>query len=276
MASQLLCHIQRHHTPNDFLLQNDLMISGRRSGQSAVTIYPSFFKYGLQAEEPMSKIRLIYATRHFGAEQSTINSPGAQDWVARGGVLYVELDRHSSPPNWLNVGHATTSHATFGVNTNSPFVPQSGVMKVEGEVALKLTNLDEVWGRWEGSTDCAIGLKRFGKGAVVLIGTNVPPTSFDPTPGMNKYIFGNPGVNRNFQYLRLGHNVLTRPISNSGGDVTIPTKWLGASTEHWLMDLETGAFSEKQLAWKWWTLQGGYVFYVPSGKLLLSITNPNP
>jgi hypothetical protein len=40
------------------------------------------------------------------------------------------------------------------------------------------------------------------------------------------------------------------------------------------MDLETGAF--ETAAWKWWTLQGGYVFYAPPGKLLLSITNPNP
>jgi hypothetical protein len=220
----------------------------------------------------MSNIKLIYATRHFGSEQSTIDGPGAQDWVARGGVLYVELDPFSSPPSWLKVGHETTSHTTFGVDTLSPFAPQGGMAK--GAIALKLVNLDEVWGRWEGSTDCAIGLKRYGKGAVVVIGTNVPPARFDPTPGMNRYVFGNPGVNRNFQYLRLGHNVLTRPTSESGGVVTIPSKWLGAASEHWFMDLEKGAF--ERAPWKGGVPQGGYVFSVPAGKLLLSITNPNP
>jgi hypothetical protein len=233
-------------------------------------VYPSFFEPGQPSASMLSQLKLIYATRNYGMDQATLNSQGLRDWVAAGGVLFVEMGPSTAPPSWSGVTATTTTRTKFSTNASSPFGAIAGTAK--NESAWSLSGLSQVWATWDtsfGATRNAAGVKNYGQGKVVLLGSNVLDHGFDPTAGMNSYVFGNERLNESWRYYRLGHNVLVNPYLDSAGLVYLPLDWLGTAQEAYLMDMTSGIFTRTT----WSSIDDGrYVFDVPTNNLLLAIT----
>src|SRR5690606_42018789 len=74
-------------------------------------------------------------------------------------------------------------------------------------------SLDDVWATWDGrTTQAAVGVKNFGAGQVVLVGSAVFGSTggFDPYPGLNAWVFGEEHLREQFEYYRLGDRKSTR------------------------------------------------------------------
>lgn len=254
-------------------LHEGLMTAGRAVAQSPVSVFPSFFTANQPSQPLHDSLKLIYATRNQGMDQATINSTGLRDWVSAGGTLFLELDVQGQLPSWLSgVGMFSTTRTSFSTNSTSPFGVISNIPMRNSQ--RRFTGLDEVWATWNGgiTTHVAAGVKNYGQGKVVLLGSNVlNEGAFNPIPGMNNYVFGNEHLNQSWQYYRLGHNVLVTPGGNSSGPVYLPRDWLGTLYETYLMDLTSGLFTQID----WSSIDNDrYVFNVPSNHLLLAITVP--
>jgi hypothetical protein len=257
-------------------LHNEMMRTGRRIGETGLTIYPSSFDPSFAADPVLGDVDLIYALRHYGFDQATLNSDRLREWVSAGGTLVVELSPGASPPSWAAIGVGTTTRSRFSTNASSPFGVQENLQK--NEAGITLSNLTEVWATWDkptqfSSAQNAMGMKTVGQGKVVIIGTNSFTHSFEPVIGMGHYVFGDEGLNESFEYYRIGHNLLAEPTTGAGGVLTIPTDWLTPMQSNYLMDMESGVFQPTS-----WTLdgQGNYQFDVPANSLLLSIAVPEP
>lgn len=254
-------------------LYDDVMREGRRIAQSPVMVYPSFLEANQPSAELIGDLKLIYAMRHYGLDQQAINSNGLRDWVSAGGTLVVELDPNNAPPSWLGVTAQSTSRSTFSTDSSSPFGAQGHISR--GEVGWALTNLDQTWATWDKSfsfqpNQSAVGVKNFGQGKVILLGSNNLP-NFKPFDGINSFVLGDEDLNANYEYFRLGQNVLATPFDDSVGanTLSVPQSWVGARIEGYLMNNSTGLFTLT----RWLSNSAGrYVYNVPDDTLLMLLT----
>jgi hypothetical protein len=224
-------------------LYSEMIEQGRRYAQSPLIVFPSSLQPHAPNAAALKNLKLIYALRHGGLDQAAINAPALRQWVESGGVLVVELDAQSAPPDWSGVKAAPTTAARFKMANGSPLDAQGTVAKGDG--AWALSGLDKVWASWEGTHRPAVGLKRVQNGKVILVGTAAFPRNFHPYATLDTLAFGAEGLNTHFQYYRAGNNVLVLPLRKEGGTVFLPADWLGnAKPRSCLMNLTSGVFTD--------------------------------